>query len=201
MMTCKVGTWALSWGWDLSIKAEIWTSQMRFEPRGWYLNLTDEIWALRLIFVPWGWVFYESIIASKIERFKQTGYKYGNWIIHIWVNQRHHASKVFRNPKTTILVTLRTHHHVVPFAPWLLHHKIKKLNHGLLWITRIFVGVTRPDTRPIPVADGWAEAECAFSHFLSYAHGGTDRWTDGLMDGRMDGPMDKGSYRVACPQL
>ena len=44
-----------------------------------------------------------------------------------------------------------------------------------------------PDIRPIPVADGWAEAEMrvfALSHL-----GPTDR------------PTDKASYRVACPQL
>ena len=29
----------------------------------------------------------------------------------------------------------------------------------------VYIGVTRPDTRPISVADGWARLECAFSHF------------------------------------
>ena len=46
---------------------------------------------------------------------------------------------------------------------------------------------TRPDTRPIPVADGWAGAEMrVFPLFDSI-----------IMDGR----TDKASYRVACPQL
>ena len=49
------------------------------------------------------------------------------------------------------------------------------------------VTVTRPDIRPIPVADGWAEAEMrvfALSHL-----GPTDR------------PTDKASYRIANPRL
>ena len=47
---------------------------------------------------------------------------------------------------------------------------------------------TRPDTRPIPVADGWAGAEMrVFTLFDSCSR--TYRRTD------------KGSYRVACPQL
>ena len=50
---------------------------------------------------------------------------------------------------------------------------------------------TRPDTRPISVADGWAGAEmCVFTLFqLDHNDGPTDR------------QMDKASYRVACPQL
>ena len=48
--------------------------------------------------------------------------------------------------------------------------------------------VTRPDTRPIPVADGWAGAEMrVFTLSNSIA----------MTDGR----TDKGSYKVACPQL
>ena len=35
--------------------------------------------------------------------------------------------------------------------------------------------------------------KCAFSHFSTRVHGPTDR--------RTDGQTDKGSYRVACPQL
>ena len=55
---------------------------------------------------------------------------------------------------------------------------------------------TRPDTRPIPVADGCAGAEMrVFTHFDSCSR--TDRPTDGPTDGQ----TDKGSYRVACPQL
>ena len=47
---------------------------------------------------------------------------------------------------------------------------------------------TRPDTRPIPVADGWAGLEMrVFTLFDSCS--------------RTDGRTDKGSYRVACPQL
>jgi len=47
---------------------------------------------------------------------------------------------------------------------------------------------TRPDTRPIPVADGWAGAEMrVFTLFDSCS--------------RTNGRTDKGSYRVACPQL
>ena len=48
--------------------------------------------------------------------------------------------------------------------------------------------ITRPDTRPIPVADGWAGAKMrVFTLFDSCL--------------RSDGRTDKGSYRVACPQL
>ena len=51
---------------------------------------------------------------------------------------------------------------------------------------------TRPDTRPIPVADGWAGADMrVFTVFdLCWR---TDR--------RTHWRMDKASYRVACPQL
>ena len=46
----------------------------------------------------------------------------------------------------------------------------------------------------IPVADGWAGAEMrGFTLF--------DLCTDGPTDGWTDGRTDKGSYRVACPQL
>ena len=52
----------------------------------------------------------------------------------------------------------------------------------------VLLKVTRPDTRPIPVADGWAGAEmCVFTLFDSCS--------------RTDGLTDKGSFRVACPQL
>ena len=57
----------------------------------------------------------------------------------------------------------------------------------------IYLERTRPDTRPKPVADGWAGAECAFSHISTRAYRRTD--------GRTDGRTDKGSYRVACLQL
>ena len=51
---------------------------------------------------------------------------------------------------------------------------------------------TRPDTRPIPVADGWAGAElCVFTLFDPSSR----------TDGRTDGRTDKGSYRVEFPQL
>ena len=56
-------------------------------------------------------------------------------------------------------------------------------------------GKTRSDMRP-PVADGWAGAEMhVFTLFDSWSR--TDRRTDRPTDGR----TDKGSYRVACPQL
>ena len=48
---------------------------------------------------------------------------------------------------------------------------------------------TRPDTRPIPVADGWAGAEMqifALSNSI-ITNGPLDQWTDGPTDGRMDG--------------
>ena len=49
---------------------------------------------------------------------------------------------------------------------------------------------TRPDTRPIPVADGWAGAEMRiFPLFDSCPR----------TDQRMDRWTDKASYRVACP--
>ena len=51
---------------------------------------------------------------------------------------------------------------------------------------------TRPDTRLIPVADGWAGAEMhVFA--LSNSITSTDR--------RTERRTDKASYRVACPQL
>ena len=41
---------------------------------------------------------------------------------------------------------------------------------------------TRPDTRPIPVADGWAGAEMrGFTLFDSWS------WTEGRTEGRRDG--------------
>ena len=52
--------------------------------------------------------------------------------------------------------------------------------------------ITRPDTRPIPVADGWAGAETlVFPLFDSCSP----------TDGRTDGRTDKASYRVARPRL
>merc|ERR1712074_421532 len=54
---------------------------------------------------------------------------------------------------------------------------------------------TRPDTRPIPVADGWAGAEMrVFPLFDSSV-------TDQPTDRRIDRRTDKASYRVACPRL
>ena len=54
----------------------------------------------------------------------------------------------------------------------------------------------RPDTRPIPVADGWAGAEMrVFTLFDSCSR------TNGGTDGPTEQQTDKGSYRVACPQL
>ena len=51
--------------------------------------------------------------------------------------------------------------------------------------------ITRPDTRPIPVANGGAGAKMrVFPLFNSMTP-----------DGPTDGRTDKASYRVACPQL
>ena len=50
---------------------------------------------------------------------------------------------------------------------------------------------TRSDTRPIPVADGWAGAEMRV--FPLFDSSVTDRPTDGR--------TDKASYRVARPRL
>ena len=55
--------------------------------------------------------------------------------------------------------------------------------------------VTRPDTRPIPVADGWAGAEMrvfALSNSITM---------DRRMDGRTDRRTDKAYYRVASTRL
>ena len=59
-----------------------------------------------------------------------------------------------------------------------------------------FINITRPDTRPIPVAEGWAGGEMrvfTLSNLITM--------TDGPMDGLTDGRTDKASNRVACPQL
>ena len=54
---------------------------------------------------------------------------------------------------------------------------------------------TRPDTRPIPVADGWAGAEMrVFPLFDSIT-------TDQPPDQPTNGRTDKASYRVASPRL
>ena len=59
---------------------------------------------------------------------------------------------------------------------------------------------TRPDTRPILVADGWAGADMrVFPLFDSYSP--TNQRTNGPTDQRTNGPTDKASYRVACPRL
>ena len=42
---------------------------------------------------------------------------------------------------------------------------------------------TRPDTRPIQVADGWAGAEMRVSHFFTRDYGPTDRRTDQRTEG------------------
>ena len=49
---------------------------------------------------------------------------------------------------------------------------------------------TRPDTRPIPLADGWRK--CAFSRLPTRSP---------RTDQRTDQRTDKASYRVACPQF
>ena len=54
--------------------------------------------------------------------------------------------------------------------------------------------VTRPDTRPIPVADGWAGAEMRVFALSQLDHHGP---TDGPTDRR----KDKACYRVASPRL
>ena len=55
---------------------------------------------------------------------------------------------------------------------------------------------TRPDTRPIPVADRWAGVEmCVFILSNSIT------MTDGPTDGAKNQWSDKASYRVARPQL
>ena len=51
---------------------------------------------------------------------------------------------------------------------------------------------TRPDTRPIPDADGWAGAETLVFPLFNLCSP-TDQPTDRR--------TDKASYRVACPQL
>ena len=56
---------------------------------------------------------------------------------------------------------------------------------------------TRPDTRPIPIADGWVGADMRVFPLSTRADGPTDRRTNSPTDG----PTDKASYRVACPQL
>ena len=57
---------------------------------------------------------------------------------------------------------------------------------------------TRPDTRSIPVADGWAGAELrVFTLFDSCSR--TDKRTDGRTDQRTDGRAKP--HIVACPQL
>ena len=62
--------------------------------------------------------------------------------------------------------------------------------------TKIAIWETRPDTRSIPVADGWAGAETrVFTLSNSIT---TDQQTDGPTD-RRDGGTDQASYRVACP--
>ena len=53
--------------------------------------------------------------------------------------------------------------------------------------------LTRPDTRPIPVADGWAGAEMrVFTLFdlCSWTDRRTDGWTNRRTDRRTDGPTD-----------
>ena len=55
---------------------------------------------------------------------------------------------------------------------------------------------TRPDTRPIPVADGWAGAEMRV-----FTLSNSITMTDGPTDRRTDGQTDKAFYRVAFPQL
>ena len=56
--------------------------------------------------------------------------------------------------------------------------------------------ITRPDTRPIPVADGWAGAEMRVSTLSNLI-----TMTDGRTNGPTDRRTDKASCRVACPQL
>ena len=51
--------------------------------------------------------------------------------------------------------------------------------------------LTRLDTRPISVADGWAEAD---KRVFTLNDGQTDGWMDGWMDGRMDGQTDRTSH-------
>ena len=62
---------------------------------------------------------------------------------------------------------------------------------------------TRPDTRPIPVADGWAGGgnACFHTFQLVLTDGPTDQRTDGQSDRRTNGPTCKGSYSIACLQL
>ena len=61
------------------------------------------------------------------------------------------------------------------------------------------IAKTRPDTRPIPVADGWAGAEMRV--FPLFDSSVTDRPTDRPTDQPTDGRTDKASYRVASPRL
>ena len=69
--------------------------------------------------------------------------------------------------------------------------KLDQENNETKLILRQVIKKTRPDTRPIPVADGWAGAEmCVFTLSNSIT---TDRPTDGR--------TDKASYRVASPRL
>ena len=58
---------------------------------------------------------------------------------------------------------------------------------------------TRPDTRPIPVADGWAGAEMRV--FPLFDSSVTDQPTNRRTDRPTDRRTDKASYRVACPRL
>ena len=56
-------------------------------------------------------------------------------------------------------------------------------------------GKTRPDTRPIPVADWVGRGIFALSNLIIRFI------TNEPMDRQTDGRTDKASYRVPCPQL
>ena len=62
---------------------------------------------------------------------------------------------------------------------------VQKLEHFKEKLSKSKLCETRPDTRPIPVADGWAGAEMrVFDLSQLDHHGPTNQPTDGQTDGR-----------------
>ena len=78
----------------------------------------------------------------------------------------------------------------------LCHRSISSISQSFHFLnlsySKMFWLVTRSDTRPIPVLDGWAGAEMRFFNPIT---------TDWQTNGPKDGPTDRASYKVVSPRL
>ena len=147
--------------------------RLGFGPQDWDLGLETGIWASRLGFEGGGTEEEEE--EEEVEKIPHMGESIGHRPLRGPCPTRRGFLKVKLN-----LTNLRSE---AQFICRLIKLKVSiKKNIS----SELFLHKTRSDTRPIPVADGWAGAEmCVFAvSQLHHPYGSTNRPTDRPTDGR-----------------